>query len=205
MNKIAEKIEEHFKNKTYCKITRKVGKDAVEMSSGYIVDYSDNFLLLHETGDFLVVCYNVLPINQIQKIRFNKWDKCQNKIMILEGEIEKVGIKYKIDLNSWETVFKSIKNHLLNVIVECESPDIAGFTIGPIVKTTKKYVYIQNFDPAGVLDEKPTSIDFESVTKVKFDDRYINIFSKYLRPKRSGKVYNYSIKKGEKLSAIRIK
>jgi len=98
--------------------------------------------------------------------------------MIWEGEAENVGINYKIDLTTWTSIFKSIKSRQLNVIVQCESPEIDSFTIGPIIKTTKKLVYIQGFDPAGVLDEKHSSIDFESITKVMFDDRYINVFSK---------------------------
>lgn len=202
---ITDKIKDHFQNKTYCKITRRVGKGSVAVSHGYIVDHSDNFLILQETDDFKILGFDILPIHQIEKIRFNKWDKYYNKIMIREGEANQVGIKYKIDLTCWSAIFKSIAGRQLNVIVECESPDIAGFTIGPIVKTTKKRVWIKNFDPAGVLDEKPTSIDFESITKVKFDDRYINVFSKYLRPKRSGKGYNYSIKKDKGLSAVRVK
>jgi len=35
---ISEKIKEHFENKSYSKITRKVDNDAVEVSRGYIVD-----------------------------------------------------------------------------------------------------------------------------------------------------------------------
>jgi len=184
---IVEKIRNHCENKNLIRITRTVGKEALKISNGYIIDYSDDFVLLQETGDFLVLCYNILPINQITKIRFNKWDKYYTKIMMLEGEAEKVGIKYKIDLNNWQSIFKSIKNHLLNVIVECENPDINGFTIGPVIKTTKKLVYMQDFDPCGFLDEKPTSIDFESITRVKFDDRYINVFSKYLRQRKPKK------------------
>jgi len=73
--------------------------------------------------------------------------------MILEGEIEKVGINYTINLSDWPSIFKSIKKYQLNVIVYCENPEIDGFTIGPIIKTTKTLVYIQYFDACGQLDE----------------------------------------------------
>jgi hypothetical protein len=181
---ILEKIKDHFENKKYSRITRSIGKGSVEVSRGYIVAYSKDFLVLQETDDFRLLGYDVFPVNQIKTIRFNKWDKYYNKIMIWEGEIENVGIKYAIDLTNWPTIFKSIKGHLLNIIVECENPEIASFTIGPIIKITKKQVYIQDFDPAGFLEEKPTSIDFQSISKVQFDDRYVNVFSKYLRNRK---------------------
>jgi hypothetical protein len=179
-----KKIKDHFENKKYAKIFRTVGKKSVEISTGYIVAYAADFIILQETDDFKVLGYNVLPVKQLKKIRFNKWDKYYNKIMIWEGEAEKVGINYNIDLTDWQTIFESIKSNNLNVIVQCEDPKIGGFTIGPIINTTKKVVYIQNFDPGGFLDEEPTSIDFESITKVQFDDRYINVFSKYLRNRK---------------------
>ena len=180
---IAEKIKEHFDKKHYINITRLVGKGTHIISRGYIINFSTDFLILQETDDFRALGYNILPVSQIQKIRFNKDDKFYNKIMILENEINKIGIDYKVDLLNWKTIFKSLKEHSLSVIVYCEDPDIDGFTIGPIVKISKKSVYIQYFNASGILDDKPTSIDFESITKIMFDDRYINIFSKYLKSK----------------------
>lgn len=182
-----EKIKRHFENKNCVKITRIVGKKTTVTSNGYIVDYSDDFILFQEAGDFRVSQYNISPLNQVQKIRFSKNDQYYNQIMIWEGEVEKAGINYKVDLSNWQAIFKSLKSCGLNIIVECEDPAIGSFTIGPIIKATKKMVYIQNFDISGFLDEEPTSIDFESITKVQFDDRYINVFSKYLRHRKSKK------------------
>ncbi len=184
---ITDKIKDHFENKKYAKIKRWAGKHTFETTSGYIVDYSSDFMLVQETDDFKVLGYALLPVVQIKKIRFNKWDKYYNQIMIWEGEIENVTVRYKIDLTTWSSVFNSIAGYKLNVIVECEDPAIDSFTIGPVIATTKELVYIQNFDPAGVLDEEPTSIDFNIITKVQFDDRYINIFSKYLRNRKPKK------------------
>jgi len=31
------------------------------------------------------------------------------------------------------------------------------------------------------LDKKPTTVNYNDITLVKFDDRYINVFKKYLR------------------------
>lgn len=91
---------------------------------------------------------------------------------------------HKINLTNWQTIFKSIKSIDLNVIVECENPNIDTFTIGAIVKTTKKLVHILYFNADGFIDETPTSVDYDSITKVMFDDRYINVFSKYIRHKK---------------------
>ena len=180
---ISEKLNLHLGD--YVKITRMVAKDIEETSSGYILDFSDNFALLHEAGDFTLDGYMVLPVSQIKKIRHNKFDKYFKQIMIAEGEAAKVGIHYKIDLSNWQSLFESIKSAKLNIIVECENPDIDTFTIGPILETTHNQLLMQNFDAVGILEDEPVDINFEDITKVKFDGRYINVFSKYLRKKRT--------------------
>jgi hypothetical protein len=129
---ISEKIQLYLENKSHVKITRTVGSDTTETSRGYILDYSDDFILVHETDDFLVIGYIILSINQIKDIRSAKNEQYYTKIMIWEGEADKVGISYKINLSSWPSIFKSIKATGLNVIVECENPEIDTFTIGPI-------------------------------------------------------------------------
>lgn len=178
---ISKKIIFHYKNKRFTRITRQVAEDCTEISRGYIVAYSKDFIILQETDDFRAFSYLVLPISHIVDIRNNSSDIYYDKIMKWEKETDNISLSHKIDLSNWQTIFKSIKNSGLNVIVECENPSIDTFTIGPIVRATKKSVYILYFSPTGFFDEKPTPIDYISITKAVFDDRYINILSKYTR------------------------
>ena len=182
-----EKLRLHKEANHRVRIYSKVSKNKVQLRNGYILGFSDNLLLLHETDDFRIDGYAVIRMDQIKKVRFNKSDKYFNKIMQWENLSKTVGIKYHIDLNSWQSVFKSLQSHQLSVIAECEAEDIDSFTIGPITKVGKKYIYINYFDAEGYLDDEPTSIDYPSITKVAFDSEYLNIFSKYTRQRKAGK------------------
>jgi hypothetical protein len=164
---------------------RQVAKDTVIKSNGYIVDFSDNFVLLQETDDFDVDGYAIFPIETIPEILYSNNDKYYDKIMNLEGIIDSIQNKHKIDLTSWVTVMQSIKKLGFNVIVENEDPDDDSFDIGPITKISKSSVYVRYFNPQGFLDEKATKINWNLITVVKFDDRYTNIFSKYLRERKT--------------------
>lgn len=182
---IKEKIQDHFEHKKYLKIIRTVSNGIDKTNNGYIVDHNSKFVILQETDDFLLNGYVIVPIDAIKKIRFNKWDKYYAKMMALEGQCENVGITYNLEMSTWQSIFTTLKANNLNVIIECEDPEIDSFTIGPIIKTDSKHVFIQNFDPSGKLDSELTSIDFESITSITFADRYINVFSKYLRQPKS--------------------
>jgi len=182
---IADKLKLHLGN--YVKITRTVARGVDETSSGYILDFSDDLVLLHEAGDFTLHGYSVIPVRQVKKIRHNKFEKCFKQIMIAEGEAAKVGISYQIDLSNWQSALKSIQATNLNVIVEVEDPTKEIFSIGPIIKITAKKVHIEFFNGEGFIYDIPDKIAFDDITKVKFDDRYINVFSKYLRKKKAKK------------------
>lgn len=181
---IKQQIKFHLSNKRYCTIKRKVGDNSFKFSSGYIVDHSDNFLLMQEADEFRVLGYLVFNISTISLIRFNNNDEYYDKIMQWEKQVENVFKKHKIDLTDWITIFKTIKKSGFNVIIENEDPDDKSFDIGPIIKVTKTALYIQYFNAKGYLDTEATKIAFNKITIAKFDDHYINVFSKYLRQRK---------------------
>lgn len=181
---ILEKIQDHYTNKKFCKITRKVGKNAFELSSGYIVDYSNHFILLHQVDDFAVDGYLIFPVQSVKKVRMNSNDKYYDKIMRAEELIDKIENKHKPDLSGWTNVFRSIKKAGFNVIVRNEDPEDDTFNIGPITKVTDKAVYIRYFDAQGFFRDKSDKITWNYITLIEFDDRYSNTFSKYAREKK---------------------
>lgn len=181
---IPDKIKYHHDHKKYCRIQRQVADETAEPCTGYIVDYSANFVLLQETSDFDVCGYLVISVQTISDIRFNNNDKYYDKIMQWEGLKDKIENKYKIDLSSWETILRSIKNAGFNVLIQNEAPTEPTFDIGPITEITDAFVYIRYFNASGLLNDEPSKIDLNQITIVKFDDRYINVFSKYLRVRK---------------------
>lgn len=182
-----EKINHFYEKQKFARITRKVAEDWNEVSRGYIIDFSNDFVMLQECNDFKLTGFNILPIKGFKKIRYNKYDKYYDKIMALENEKENIGAKTKVDLTDWKSIFNSLKEKRKNIIIECENPEISTFTIGPIKKTTDKSVFIQYFDATGFIDEKPTKIKFKNITKIILDDRYIDVFSKYTRERKTKK------------------
>lgn len=181
---LIDKIRVHCNNKRYSKIKRQFAEGTFENKNGYIVDYSNDFIVLQEVDDFVIRGYLIIPIQTIKEIRLNNSDKYFEKIYQKEGITEKIEKKHKIDLTNWETIFKSIKKLDFNVIIQNETPNDNTFDIGPIIKITKKSVYIRYFDATGLLDDDLTKIDWDFITLVNFDDIYINTLSKYLKVKK---------------------
>lgn len=141
--------------------------------------------MLQETDNFKVFGFNIFPVFQITDIRYNKSDMYYDKIMLWENEKKEIALKTKVNLTNWKTIFKTFQKQKKNVIVECENPKIDSFTIGIIERVTDKSVFVLYFDSKGFIDENPTKIKYKDISKVTFDDRYIDVFSKYLRKKKN--------------------
>ncbi len=73
--KIRNKIECHYNEKKFSRITRKITKNQREITRGYIIGFSDSFIAVQLTEDFKFAGFNILPIDQIKKIRFKHISK----------------------------------------------------------------------------------------------------------------------------------
>ena len=146
---------------------------------GYILDYSDDYVMIQEVDDFNASGYIIMPKKSIKSIRFNQHDEVYDEIIKAEKQFEKIILKYDIDLTNWETIFKSIKLTGLNLSIECKKVNF--LVIGILGNVKNDTVYIRDFDTAGVLDDIETPIFYKKISRVNFDDNYINVFSKYLK------------------------
>ena len=179
-----EGIKFYKNTKKYFWTKRKVGDDAFEKSHGYVTDYSRNFVLLYASDDFELDGFEVFQRNSITKLQYGVSERHYDKIMNGEGQLNKVGCNYRIDLTNWQSVFKSLKALNKNIIIENEDPNDKSFDIGEITKVTKAAVYLWYFDAQGNWNEEPTRIPYNLITLVRFDGKYVNTISKYLKKRK---------------------
>lgn len=176
---VIEKLEKHCSEKIYVRLTR--GKGSFEgITTGFILNKSSGFILLQETDEFRILGYQIIPIQTIKHVRYNKNDKAYERILKEEGLLSEVIAKHKIDLTSWKSIAIDLKATGLTIISECEHPKTRSFCIGEIKKVNEKSISIRYFNAQGILDTKNTKNSFKDITKLSFDDRYANLFSKYL-------------------------
>lgn len=174
-------IKNYIDKRDFVKIKRTVTDGEADVS-GFILQQSKDFLLIQIENEFYLNGYAIIQKDHFDSIRNNKYDKTMKKILRGEKVFDTdYGIKSKINLKSWETIFTDLKQNDFHVIVECEDLKEPKFVIGPIKKINKKSVSILYYDPTGLLDRKPTSLNYKDITIVKFDNRYTSIFRKYLR------------------------
>lgn len=137
----------------------------------------EQLFLAAEEDDFALDGYTIRRYKDIKNIKL-KNDKC-DEILRREGVAITVP---EIDIESWHTVFQSLKSLNKNIIVEKETLDGEGsqFVVGKIENISKNFIWIYHFDADGIWDKEPTKCPYNEITSVSFATRYVDIFSKYV-------------------------
>ncbi len=177
-------LQKYIDKKTFVKIFRTVC-DKEENLSGFILGMSKGFLLLQLDYDFMLDGYAIIRLDDFDSIRHSSYERTQRKIFNAEGIFSTTyGFDRHLPLTTWTDILKTLKNYDLHVIVENINKDYLDFWIGEIKKVTDKSISIHNYNPDGQLDEKPKTIRLDTISIIKFGDRYSTIFRKYLKHKK---------------------
>jgi hypothetical protein len=181
--KLKKIIATHIKNKEYVQISRGFKSESFHDITGYILAYSNDFIMIASINDFTYSGFTCIPINTITEIRRNKTDEYFEMILKKESPkgFKKITKRYDtIDITSFQTIFENLKKQKECVIVECEREKHGYFSIGYIQKNSNKNVTTNRFNAQGIL-LKPVKDKFKQITKITYQDNYSNTFKKYIR------------------------
>lgn len=176
--KIAKKLKKYKKEGKFFSLLSKYDDN---YTSAVVIDINDEFVVLQEFFEFRKITKSILPLSTIEALRRNQNDKYHQTILKGEGLLNKGKNKFPVDIESWKSISKSLKQSGLTVIIDCERVKDDYFGIGEIKKVNKDSVEIRYFDAQGVLDETNTRFPYDIITKLSYDSQYANIFSKYTR------------------------
>jgi hypothetical protein len=174
-------LQKYIDKKSYVKILRTIF-DEEENLSGFIVGMSRHFLLLQLDNEFTLDGYAVIKLGDFDSIRHSSYERARRKIFHAEGLLNNgYGFEKHLPLTSWADILKTLKKYDMHVIIENIHNGYLDFWIGPITRVAEKSMSIQNYDPAGNLDDKPTVIKLDTISVIQFGNRYSTTFRKYLK------------------------
>lgn len=144
----------------------------------YILDVSEKFLLGIEEDDFILDGFQIRKISDIGQLEI-KDDLC--KTINEENKLLDGVNKPQIDLSSWESVFESLKQLNIFIIVENDyaDEDDKFFYMGFVTEIKKSYIVFSAVDAEGEWYEN-IEISYSEISSVTFNDRYSKTWQKYL-------------------------
>lgn len=144
----------------------------------YTLNKTEDFYLGVEEFDFELDGYQIRLIEDITDAMLV--ENFSAEINLKEGLLEKIK-DYKINLTNFQTIFNDL--YLMDKIISIEreyDDEDYFFVIGKIVKVTDYSIWFKDFNVDGNWNEEINIIPFDIITTVRFDSKYINIWSKYI-------------------------
>ena len=143
---------------------------------GFVLGKNSELTYLILEYDFKLDGYQIIRTDDLTTFSTSDTNKYCAAIMKREGLLKDYP-QPAIQLDSWHTVFQSLKKMDFFIIVEDENED--DFMIGPIVRVNKQSVTIRYFDSVGEWKDAE-NIRYEDITSVKFGDNYSRMHQKYI-------------------------
>ena len=173
---IIELINRAVKSKEMCRIFFKYN---YHYSYHFPLITSEKLFLSANEDDFIIDGFTVRRFCDVKKVEI-KNDKCV-EIIKCEGVFDNIKLP-EIDITDWYSVFLSLSELNINIIVEKENlnDDECEFAIGKIEKVLKTKVIFKHFDADGIWQEECYEIPYSQITSITFSSRYVDIFSKYV-------------------------
>ncbi len=173
---IIELINTAVKSKDLCRIFFKYN---FYYSYHFPLITSEKLFLSANEDDFIIDGFTVRRFCDIKKVEVRE-DKYV-EIIKREGVLDNL-IVPEIDVTDWYSVFSSLSELNINIIVEKESldDDECEFAIGKIIKVFKTKVVFKHFDADGIWQDENYEIPYSQITSITFASRYVDVFSKYV-------------------------
>ena len=154
-----------------------------EMSNlnGFPLRLGSRLLLFQFIYDFHFDGYYIIDISSIKAIRSNKYERFFEKMLDAEGMIEHIADPECCDIQDWKSALRSLNSTGENIIVEWMDDGELVFFIGKVARFNKNYASFRQFDAVGKWIA-PWPIPYDNIVDIQFRNKYINIFSKYVKP-----------------------
>lgn len=168
-------IKDSIKNKKLIAIKAKYNHEALFF---YSISSNEEFYFGVEEFDFELDGYQIRLHNDISDALII--DNYSASINEKEGLLDKI-VNYKLDLSSFQTIFNSLKSfdRIISIENEYDNEDYF-FVIGKIVKVTDVSVWFKDFNVDGKWNEEINIIPYDIITTIRFNSKYINVWSKYI-------------------------
>lgn len=145
----------------------------------FLLDYSENLVLVRYVYDFILDGLMVLRRSDISEIKSDKTDLFQTQILKDEGVYSEVEFDAKCSLDSWKSVFSTLGASHRFVTIEDENPEYPLFYLGEIRNMGEESLSIAGFSGAANWDDEVSEVYYEDISCVQIGNNYANVYERY--------------------------
>ena len=182
--KLNKLLRKHIKNENFVKIYISTEGYNLTHFEGFIFEQNKDFVLMNDMRDFDYDGFVVLRKSDINEVKHTGNEKFYLHILKKEHIKKKIFQKRKqldFHLDTLQNMMKQIKKLKIPIICEHLYKKNDLFQIGTIKKVSKKRARMRYFNARGKFDFKLLSVEYKTLTYIRIDSPYTNLFYKYTK------------------------
>ena len=158
----------------------KISKNTIQ---GFIVDFDDEWILLHYVYDFQVDGWLMLRRYDITALQSKTTDVFQKVLLEEENVYASIDFSRRIPTGGIAQLIANFDKQKV-VILEEETEDDDTFNIGFVIGIEDDFVSLRTFSGAGRFDEDDALVALEELTSLSFDSNYALYYERYFSRRR---------------------
>lgn len=152
---------------------------------GFLLDFSDELILIQYVYDFNFDGLMALRVSDITSIESTKTDVFQTKLLEGEGILSKTKFEVGYNVKNWVTLINGLSSDFRFLILEDENPEYPLFFLGEISKANEDCVSMRCFSGAGNWDDELSEISFEDISSLQVGNNYAQVYERYFSKQQS--------------------
>ena len=148
---------------------------------GFILDESDELLLIQYIYDFRLDGLMVLTKSDITRLQINRTCEFHTHLLRQQGLLKHIPFDRKFDLSSWQDFFKSARKDFEFFTIEEERFKEPNYYIGTLEKVKKNHVKIREFTETGRWVDRPTVAKYKNITLCQVGTHYSDVYQQYFK------------------------
>ena len=148
----------------------------------FVLDYSQDLLLLQYVYDFHIDGRLLIRRNDITSIRCGATDIFQKGLLDTEGLLESIRFTPTQPIQSYDSFLRSLAQNQI-VIVEDETQ--GEFLIGTVLEADRDLARIRCFTGAANWKEAPSEIAISQITSCQIETNYIDFYARHFERTRA--------------------
>jgi len=180
--KLNKLLHKHIKNENFVKVYTSTEDTDLEAYEGFIFEYNNDYVLMNDMRDFNYDGLVVLKKADIHEIKHTQNENFFLHLLKKEKikkDIYKRRKRIKFKLASIQEMMDNLKSLQIPIICEHLSGKRELFQIGTIKEVSNKKAQMKYFNARGKFDFKLVPVPYKSLTFMRIDSPYANIFYKY--------------------------
>lgn len=158
-------------------------RDDLQEMTGFPLAMGGKLLLLRDVNPDVLLPdgYVLVRLQDVTGVRSAEWDRSVERALAQEGRVPDPADAPALRLDGWAAALGELHARGEPLALDCEDEE-EGYYLGAITTLDHQGIDVRHITTEGAWEDEDWSVDYDTITRVVFRSRYVEVFSRLAGP-----------------------